>query len=195
MFTFPQFKIQDYNIPVFQVGGSALTNMPANDGVEIVSDSTSDTNLITIFGTKFGTNVLIYETIKMDGTTAVSTLELAWGNVYGFFLGDIYGKNSNVAVGTITVREASGNASIGTLTAGVRSAGTIALRPCGKNIILHNISGNTYVNSNNTLTMVTTNNAFKYTAQQSDDIRVEDFIYLLGDATGSTVQIKVLKGG
>lgn len=188
------FKEQDYNIPIFDIGGAALTNMPANDGVEIISDNAGDTNLITILGTKYGTNVLIYETIKMDGTNAVSTLETAWNNVYGFFLGDIFGKNSTVAVGTITVREASANATIGTIAVGKRSRGSVGFSLSGKDIIFHNITGNTFINVNNKLIYPTTNNSFRHTAGMSEDIKVpsDGFIYLLGDSTGSTAQIKVL---
>jgi hypothetical protein len=167
--------------------------MPANDGVEIVSDSASDVNLITILGTKYGTNVLQYETVTMTGTSAASTVETAWNNIYGFFLGDIYGKKSSVAVGTITVREASANQTIGTITAGNRSRGSIAFNLSGKDILFHNISGNTWVNSNNQLIYPTINNSFKYTAGMADDIKVNGFIYILGDTSGSTAQIKVCK--
>jgi hypothetical protein len=195
MNNYPQFKEQDYIIPLFQVGGAALANMPANDGVEIISDSASDVNLITVFGTKYGSNALITETIKMTGTDAVSLVETAWANVYGFFLGDVYGKQSSVAVGTITVREASGNAAIGTIAAASRSRGSLAFRLSGKNIVFHNISGNTWVNANNRLIYPTTGNSFKYTAGMADDIRVngDGYIYLLGDTTGSTAQINVCK--
>ena len=196
MIVSPQYKEQDYIIPLFQIGGAALANMPANDGVEIVSDNASDVNLITVLGTKYGTNVLITETIKMTGTDVVSLVETAWNNVYGFFLGDIYGKHTSVAVGIITVREASGNAAIGTIAAGNRSRGSIAFRLSGKEILFHNISGNTWVNVNEKLIYPTTNSSFKYTAQQADDMLVmgNGLIYLLGDSTGSTAQIKVFKG-
>jgi hypothetical protein len=172
--------------------------MPANDGVEVVSDSASDVNLITVFGTKYGTNVLMAETIKMDGTNAVSLVETAWNNVYGFFLGDKQGKFSTVAVGTITVREASGNAAIGTITAGNRSRGSVGFKVSGKSLTFHNVSGNTWVNANNQLIFPTTNNAFKYTAGMAEDMKISanvynGFIWLLGDSSGSTAQIKVYK--
>jgi hypothetical protein len=195
MLSFPQFKEQDYCIPLFQIGGSALANMPANDGVEVISDSASDVNMLTIIGTKYGTNVLMYETVTMLGTSQAATVETAWNNVYGFFLGDIYGRFSTVAVGTITVREASGNATIGTITAGNRSRASVGFMLAGKNILFHNISGNTWVNANNKLIYPTTNNSFKYTAGMAEDMKVpgNGFIYLIGDTSGSTAQIKVLK--
>jgi len=195
MFTSPQFKEQDYVIPLFQVGGSSLANMPTNDGVEILSNSASDVNLFTVLGTKYGSNVLITETIKMTGTDAVSLIETAWNNVYGYWLGDVYGKFSTVAVGTITVREASGNAAIGTIAAGSRSAGSLGFKLSGKDVLFHNISGNTWVNANDKLIYPTTNNSFKYTAGMADDIKVpgDGYIYLLGEAAGSTAQIKICK--
>lgn len=172
-----------------------MANMPANDGVEVISDSASDVNMLTIIGTKYGTNVLMYETVTMLGTSQAATVETAWNNVYGFFLGDIYGRFSTVAVGTITVREASGNATIGTITAGNRSRASVGFMLAGKNILFHNISGNTWVNANNKLIYPTTNNSFKYTAGMAEDMKVpgNGFIYLIGDTSGSTAQIKVLK--
>lgn len=195
MLVYGQFKKQDYIIPLMQVGGSALTNMPTNDGVEVLSDSASDVNLITILGTVYGSNVLTYETVKMTGTDAVPTTRTDWNNVYGFFLGDIYGKFSTVAVGTITVREASGNQQIGTLAAGVRSTGSLAFNLSGKEVYFHNVSGNTWLNANDKLIYPTTNNSFKYTAARDDDMTIEGggFLYLLGDGTGSTCQIRVMK--
>ena len=191
MLTIPKFKKQGYVIPLFQVGGSAFTNMPAGDAVEVLSGSASDVNKLTIFGTNNTTGALKYETVTMDGTSVVTTTETNWGNVYGVFLGDIYGKNSTVAVGTITVREASGNATITQLTAGIRSAGSQIFLLPGRDIILHAISGNTWKNANHSGVYPTASNAFKFTAGMSKDECIREYLYLLGDASGSTVQIEV----
>jgi hypothetical protein len=191
MLVIPKYKKQGYVIPLFQVGGAAFTNMPAGDAVEVLSDNAGDTNKLTIFGTDNTTGVLKYETVTMTGTGVVTTTETNWGNVYGLFLGDIYGKNSSVAVGTITVREASGNQAITTITAGVRSRGSQIFLLPGRDVDIHNISGNTWKNANNQGIYPTTNNSFKlYDAMiLPEDIR--EYLYLLGDTTGSTVQIQV----
>lgn len=191
MLVIPKYKKQGYVIPLFQVGGAAFTNMPAGDAVEVLSDNAGDTNKLTIFGTNNTTGLLKYETVTMTGTSVVTTTETDWGNVYGLFLGDIYGKNSTVAVGTITAREASGNAAITTIAAGVRSRGSQIFLLPGRDVLMHFISGNTWKNANHSRVYPTTNNAFKFTAGMSKDEDIREYLYLLGDVTGSTVQIEV----
>ena len=185
----PDFKQQSYIIPLFQVGGAALANMPTDDGVEIISNSASDVNKITIFGTDHATGALVLETVTMTGVTFVPTTKVNWGSVYGVFLGDTEGKNSTVAVGTITIRKATGDATICQISAGARSTGTLAFDLTGKNITAHNISGNTWKNAG---TYPTTNNALKLTAGLAVDENIVTYLYLLGDVTGSTMQIEVL---
>jgi hypothetical protein len=187
----PKYKKQGYVIPLFQVGGTAFTNMPANDGVEIISNSGSDVNKITIFGTTYGTGALAYETVTMLGASQKATTKVDWDNILGVFLGDIYGKNSTVAVGTITVREASGNATIITLTAGVRSAGSQVFLLPGRDVIMHFITGNTYKNANHELIYPTVSNSWKNGAGDVKLEAIREYLYLLGDASGSTVQIEV----
>lgn len=203
-YTIPQHHIPRYAIPVFQVGGAAFTNQPANDGVEVVSNNAGDTGKMTIWGTTHTTGALTYETITLNGTSVVSTTKTDWGNIYGVFLGDIYGKNTTVAVGTITVREASGDATITTVAAGKRSIGTQIFQIDGNNVTFHNISGNSYLNGR---VFPTTNNSFQFTAGMSMDVRTlgkvpngfdttnpngtVEYLYVLGDTTGSTAQIQI----
>lgn len=191
MLVIPKYKKQAYVIPLFQVGGAAFTNMPANDGVEIISDNAGDVNKITIFGTTYSTGALVWETVTMLGATQAPTIKVDWGNVLGVRLGDIYGKDSTVAVGTITVREASGNAQICQLTAGLRSAGSQVFLLPGRDIIIHYKSGNTWKNANHQAIYPTINNSFIYTAGMAKDEGIREYLYLLGDVTGSTAQIEV----
>lgn len=88
----------------------AFTNQPGGDAVEIVSNSASDTQDATVYGTTNGTDTLVKETITLDGTNVVTTTKTDWGDILGIEL-------SAAAVGTITFREASGNATITTITA------------------------------------------------------------------------------
>ena len=97
--------------------GAAFTNQPANDGIEVVSDSVADVGQsLTIIGTTTGTDTVVVETVALNGTTAVSTTKVNWGVVLAV-------KLAPLAAGTVTVREASGNATIVTLATTVLSAG------------------------------------------------------------------------
>jgi len=98
--------------------GDAFTNQPANDGIEVLSDSNDDTTqTVTIIGTTTGTDTVVVETVTLTGTTAVSTAKTNWGVVLAV-------KKSAATAGTVTVREASGNATITAgLTAEVLSVG------------------------------------------------------------------------
>jgi hypothetical protein len=97
--------------------GIAFTNQPANDGVEIVSNNAADTTqTVTIIGTTQGTDTVVVETKTLNGTTPVATTKTDWGVILAV-------KMSAVAAGTVTVREASADQTITTLTAGQTSKG------------------------------------------------------------------------
>lgn len=102
-----------------QLGGG-FTNQPSNDGVEVLSDDATDVNqTIVIYGTTTGTTTVVKEEVSLNGTTFVPTVKTDWGNILGV---EIAG-NTPVAAGTVTVREASGDATITTISAGSRLAG------------------------------------------------------------------------
>lgn len=97
--------------------GSAFGNQPANDGLEIVSDAAGDTTqTITIIGTTTSTDTVVVESIALNGTTPVSTVKTDWGQILAV-------KLDASCAGTITVREASGNATVTTLATTVLSKG------------------------------------------------------------------------
>lgn len=101
--------------------GAAFTNQPANDGVEVVSSSASDTTqTVDIYGTTFRTNTVVKETITLTGVTAVSTTKTDWDYILGVEL-------SATCAGTITIREASADATITTITAGNTTSGISAI--------------------------------------------------------------------
>lgn len=204
-YTIPQHHIPRYAIPVFQVGGAAFTNNTSiNDIVQVISSSASDTGKITLWGTTNGKTDLVYETITLNGTSAVDSVKTNWGTIYGAFLGDVNGKNSTVAVGTITIRVKTGTATITTIAATKRSIGTQIFQIDGSNVTFHNISGNSYLNGR---VFPTTNNSFQFTAGMSMDVRTlgkvpngfdttnpngtTEYLYILGDTTGSTAQIQI----
>lgn len=93
--------------------GSAFTNQPANDIVEVVSSNAGDTTqTVTIIGTTTATNTVVVETVTLNGTTAVPTVKTDWGLVLAV-------KKSVATLGTVTVRKKTGAA---TITAGMTAA-------------------------------------------------------------------------
>lgn len=100
--------------------GSAFTNQPANDGLEIVSSDNGDTTqTITIIGTTNGTDTVVVENVALTGTTQADTVKTNWGVILAV-------KLDAVAAGTVTVREASGNQTVVDLTTGTLSAGVVS---------------------------------------------------------------------
>ncbi len=183
---------ESYIIPMFDLlAWSGFTNQPAGDGVEVVSNNAGDTGKCTIFGTKNSDGSFQYETITLNGVTAVATTKTDWGNVYGVFLGDIYGQNISPAVGTITVREASADQTITTLAANAISKGMVAFNLTGKNIILNVHSGNVWKRCAGP---VTTANGLKMnlTGGNIKEEKIASMLYLISDTTGATAQIEVL---
>lgn len=183
-------SLPNYIIPMMDLlAWSGFTNQPSNDGVEVVSNSASDVGKCTIFGTTTGTGAFAYETITLNGVTVVATTKVNWGNVYGIFMGDIYGQNITPLVGILTVREASADQTITTLAANAISKGMVAFDLTGKSIILNVHSGNVWKNH----VVVTTANGFKLNTFGGNikGERVVSMLYLISDTTGATAQIEV----
>lgn len=98
--------------------GGNFGNQPANDGIEVVSDSTSDTTqTVTLYGLRNGAlTTLVTETLSLNGTNVVSSAITDWYTLCGVRL-------SAACAGTVTIREASGNAAITTISADSLTAG------------------------------------------------------------------------
>jgi hypothetical protein len=93
--------------------GSAFGNQPSNDGVEVLSSNAGDTTqTVTIIGTTTGTDTVVLETVTLTGTTFVATVKTNWGVILAV-------KKSATTLGTVTVRKATGDA---TITAGLTAA-------------------------------------------------------------------------
>lgn len=100
--------------------GSAFTNQPANDGLEIISDAAGDTTqTITIVGTTTATDTVVVETVTLNGTTQVATTKTDWG----FILAAWVASGTLTAASTVTIREASANGAVTTLTPSITSRG------------------------------------------------------------------------
>lgn len=92
--------------------GGIFTNQPANDSLEVVSSDAGDTTqTILIVGIDNG-DAVVYQSISLNGTTVVTSSDADWKIVQTCEL-------SAACTGTVTVREASGNATIITLAPGV----------------------------------------------------------------------------
>lgn len=97
-----------------------MGNQPANDGVEVISDAAGDTTqTITIVGTTNGTDTVVVETVTLNGTTQVATSKTDWGLILAAWVAS----GTLTAASTVTIREASANATITTLTPTVTSRG------------------------------------------------------------------------
>lgn len=101
--------------------GGNFGNQPANDGIEVVSSSSADTTqTITLYGLRNGAlTTLVTETITLTGDTAVSSTITDWYTLCAARL-------SAACAGTVTIREASGNATITTISAASTTAGISA---------------------------------------------------------------------
>lgn len=118
--------------------GSAFTNQPANDGIEVVSDEALDiTQEITLIGTTTATDTVVVETVTLNGTTFVPTIKTDWGQLLAAYVSS----GTLTAASTVTIREASANQTITTLTPAAPSVGRQAVSPTAYYNRLVNLSG------------------------------------------------------
>jgi len=180
-------------IPIFEVTAVSGSNQPANDDIELISDSASDTQKITLLYYD-NADVLQQVTTTMNGTTqVVVTATVKPKTLLGAFLGDEKGNISARAVGTITIREASANQTIATIAVGKLSTGMAHFIVKGEDVVIENIAGNTWFN---VLGLASTTGASgQLTGRMSVEVTVspEKYLSLISDSTGSTVQVYVLK--
>lgn len=180
-------------VPIFEVTAVSTSNQPANDDIELISDSASDTQQITVLFYD-NADVLQQVTTTLNGTTqvAITTTPKA-KTVLGAFLGDKKGNISSRAVGNITIREASANAAIATIAAGKLSTGMSHIIVPGEDVVVENISGNTWIN---TLGLASVTGASgQLTGRMSIEMTVPSggYISLISDGTGSTAQAYILE--
>ena len=101
---------------IFGITG-AFTNQPAGDGVEIISSSASDVSAIKIWGYRSGKTygALTSESITLLGVSQATSIYTDWEALIAV-------EYPSTPVGTVTIREASGNATITTLDNASRAA-------------------------------------------------------------------------
>lgn len=100
--------------------GVAFAAQPANEKVEILSDAAGDTTQkVTIVGITTGTDTVVVEEMTLNGTTQVDSVKADWGVILAAWVSS----GTLTAASTVTIREASGNATITTLTPAITSRG------------------------------------------------------------------------
>lgn len=193
MITSENYKHVKYIVPAVTITNwSGFSNQPDGDGVEIVSDSASDVGKCTIFGTDKTTGAMCHETVTLTGTNAVSTTKTNWDDIVCIFLGNYDGDNITAAVGTITVREASGNQAITTLSAAAFHKGMFCLYVPGKNVIVSQASGKLYYH--NTAIATATNGFYDAgTAAKDHYMGVDSYLYIISDDSGTSIQVRVME--
>lgn len=100
------------------VAGGNFGNQPANDGVEITSSSAADTTqTATLYGVRNGAlTTLVTDVVTLVGTSIASSAYTDWYYILGIRL-------SASCAGTVTIREASADATITTISTGTLTAG------------------------------------------------------------------------
>ncbi len=98
--------------------GGDFQNQPSGDAVEVGSDNDADTTQkVTLYGTRVGQgNTIFTETITLNGTTFVSSTITDWDKILGVEI-------DNTTSGNITIREASGDLTITTISPGNTQSG------------------------------------------------------------------------
>jgi len=102
--------------------GGNFGNQPNNDGVEIISSKNTDKSMkVTLYGTIHGaTTVVVSETLTLNGTTVVSSAKTDWSAILGVEM-------DSIAAGTVTIRKATGDATITSMATTVLSSGIVAI--------------------------------------------------------------------
>ena len=169
---------------------AGFTNQPDGGSLEIVSNSASDTGLCTIWGTNKLTGALEVETVTLTGTTEVKTAMLQWDDVIAVFLGDKFGGNIKAAVGTITIKEASGDQTVTSINANGIHAGMLMISARGHNVEIDNASGKIYWN---TLSVASATNGYYDvgTASNRFKVGVRDYLSIISDNTGCVTSVVV----
>jgi hypothetical protein len=107
------------------VAGGNFANQPLNDSITVVSSNAADTTQkLTLYGTTTGGNVVVAQTITLNGTTPVVTPKLNWGQLLGASL-------SAACVGTVTIQKTTGPATITTIAPAALTAGMVAVTAPG----------------------------------------------------------------
>ena len=190
------------NIPITQVTAISTANNTNVGQISVKSAVAADAMKITVWGVLSGSSTIVTEELTIAGTAAVTTTATTYSQFYGAFLGYKDGRLSSRSTGAITISNGAGSA-IATITAGSTSTGMLYFYLAGQNIVLENIAGNTWFNTvsapfvgqssttNNAYAASTTNASIQMTGRMNHALKVTDYLSIISDGTGSTVQVIV----
>ncbi len=131
-----------------------FTNQPTNDGWEAISSSAGDVAWLRVCGTITGTNLrnLACETIQLTGTSQIASVTTTYADIFTARICTTSACVANsAAVGTVTLREASGNATITTIAPGASKAATqdVILQTITSTLDINGLTQETTINSAN----------------------------------------------
>jgi len=191
MYVYTNNKTPKTIVPVTTITNwSGFSVHPSGQGVKIYSDSDSDNMVCTIFGTTNGTNKLAYEQVQLRGTGTVTSVKTDWGNIYSVILARRDGQYVTNATGTITIKTATSNSTITTITAGSFISGMMMFYLPGLNVCVTNLSGNMYWNVSDLADSTT---GIAESGKTSFNTMVKDYLSLISDNTGASLQVVVLE--
>lgn len=179
-------------IPVFTLSAVATSNQPAGGVAKFSSAEAADTQQITVYGTRTGMgSTIYYEISALKGANVVTTTTTDWEIILGAFLGDPFGTISSLTAGNVTITD-TGGSTIYTLTAGTWSIGSFPFYLSGQNLMFENLTGNTYIASG---VQADPNGAsFYLSGKCSFSLKVDQYLSMISDSSGSTAHIMCLEG-
>ena len=200
------FKKEAYTIPTLTVGGSTRSDTgtlaSTGDPISVVFGVEGLTATVT--GTRYGSSTLFQEEFTATQTSSAGGIASSysdWTSVLGHQVMDRYGLSPTtqaVEVSVYSVSTAS-TTQVSYSSSGANASKMAAFALQGRDVTVHNISGNNYIttrslNSGTTPIAPSSVNAFQFTAGIASDERVRDYLLSKGDTGGATVQVKVYEG-
>lgn len=202
------FKKEAYTIPTFTIGGSTRPDVntlaSTGDPIYVVSGITGIT--VTVNGTRYGSSALWQEEFSVTQSSSDGGIVSSyndWTSVLGHQIMTNDGLTPTtqaVEVSVYGVSTAGGStAQVSYSSSGANASKMAAFALQGRDITVHNISGNGYITtrplySGTTPIAPSSVNSFKYTAGMASDERVRDYVLFDSDTGGATVQVKVWEG-
>jgi hypothetical protein len=73
---------QSYAEVIHSSGGGGFAAQPENQAIAVVSSEPADVGMqVTLYGTTYGTGIVVKETVTLNGATPVSTVKTDWGTL------------------------------------------------------------------------------------------------------------------
>ena len=200
------FKKELYSIPSINFGGStrpSVNTLVSTAGSPIYVIAGATAVILTVNGTRYGSTALFQEQFNTTiASTGIASQYTDWTSVLGHQLTDKYGMNMSTHLIEVAVYGVSTNnstAQVSYSSSGCKGSKMIAFNLAGRDVTVHNVSGNGYITtkqpySGTTPIAPTSNNSFQYTNGMVSDDRVRDYVLFNSDTGGAVAQIRVWEG-